>query len=193
MKNEVWKDIKGYEGLYQVSSFGRVRSLTRKLINKKGVEYTVYSRYLSAGINQGYKQVVLCKEGKRKTCRLGRLVAEAFIPNPLNLPQVNHINEIKTDNRAINLEWCSSKYNCNYGSHIENIQKNRNIQSFIKNKSKAIIQLTLDGEYVKQYSSIKEAAEDTELTNISNALSGRYYQSGGYCWVYKDEYERYFR
>lgn len=103
------RDIKGYEGKYAVTSCGRVWSYKRKKFLKPGV---------SRG---GYLQVVLCKEGKMHTTTVHRLVAGAYIPNPDNLPQINHSDEVKTHNWISNLEWCTAKYNNNYGTHTEKI------------------------------------------------------------------------
>ena len=99
---EVWKDIKGYEGLYHISNLGRVKTVRKNYIKK------LYER------PDGYTQVCLCKKGKVTTRRIHILVAKAFIPNPLNLPEVNHKDENKTNNCVDNLEWCNTTYNKNY-------------------------------------------------------------------------------
>lgn len=113
---EVWKDIKGYEGLYQVSSLGRIKSLER--ITKGRIRYYKKEKILKNHIGQdGYFKTYLYKLGKVKTCRINRLVAETFIPNPENKPEVNHINEVKTDNRVENLEWTTRKENSLHSSY----------------------------------------------------------------------------
>ena len=102
---EIWKDIQGYEGLYQVSNYGRVKSL------HKG------ERILTLGrTTRGYSGITLYKHGKLQPFSVHRLVAMAFIPNPHNLPMVNHKDECRTNNNVENLEWCDSLYNSRYGN-----------------------------------------------------------------------------
>ena len=143
MKKEIWKDILGYEGLYQVSNYGRVRSLN--------YNHTGKVKLLKSRVNKhGYNLVYLFKY-KLKGLQIHRLVAQAFIPNPLNLPQVNHKDENKLNNYVDNLEWCDAKYNVNYG--------NRNKK--VANKlSKTVLQFTLDGEFVKEWSSTMECSRN---------------------------------
>lgn len=106
---EIWKPVVGYEGLYEVSNLGRVRSLNYNGTGTKGT--------LSEATNKcGYKYLVLCNNGKRKHHLVHRLVAGAFLINPNNLPQVNHKDEHKDNNCIDNLEWCDNKYNNNYGT-----------------------------------------------------------------------------
>lgn len=114
---EEWTDIKGYEGLYQISNCGRVKSLPRNgTINAE--------RILKSAINRGgYNTVILVKQGKYRTHFVHRLVAQAFIPNPDELPQINHKDENKLNNKVENLEWCTSKYNVNYGTRNERASK----------------------------------------------------------------------
>ena len=101
---EIWKPVRNYEGLYEVSNMGRVKSLN---YNRTGKERIM--KGLDNG--HGYLFVQLCKDGKAKNCRINRLVAMAFIPNPDNLPEVNHKDKIRTNNRVDNLEWCTTQYN----------------------------------------------------------------------------------
>lgn len=110
---EEWRPIYGYEGLYEVSSYGRVRSLDRYEVNNLGYKRLLKGKILSPGIRKdGYFVVSL----RNKMFRVHRLVAQAFIPNPDELPQVNHKDEDKSNNNVDNLEWCDSKYNNNYGT-----------------------------------------------------------------------------
>lgn len=107
----VWKDIEGYEGFYQVSNMVKVRSLDR-VVNNNGGKWLVKGRILKPNLNShGYLQVILCKNGIHRAKTVHRLIAEAFIKNPNNYPQINHKNGIKTDNRVDNLEWCDQSHN----------------------------------------------------------------------------------
>ena len=111
---EIWKDIEGYEGLYQVSNFGRVKSLDRVVFSKRwGGLYMHIKEFimLPQKTQTGYLRLELYKEGKSKKHKVHRLVAQAFIPNPENKPQVDHINGLKTDNRAENLRWSTAEEN----------------------------------------------------------------------------------
>lgn len=111
--NELWKDIKGYEGLYKVSNYGRVKSMSRyrKGINNKLVLLKDKILKSNDDCSKGYLVVSLSKENKHKNYKIHRLVAETFIPNPNNYPQVNHIDGDKHNNNINNLEWCSCKQN----------------------------------------------------------------------------------
>lgn len=122
--NEVWKDIDGYKGLYQVSNLGRVKRVSHTDTHcRQG--FRVFKERLLKPYTTGkeYLTVRLSKNNKCKSFYVHRLVAEAFIPNPDNLPQINHIDENPRNNATINLEWCTQKYNCNYGNHCENMRK----------------------------------------------------------------------
>lgn len=110
---EVWKPIPGYEGLYDVSSEGRVWSIRNNLLLKQFID------------KGGYKTVFLSKCGNKKTCFVHRLVAQAFIENLYNYPQVNHIDENPLNNSVGNLEWCTSKYNSNYGGRLMRIHNTK--------------------------------------------------------------------
>ena len=109
LENEIWKDIRGYEGIYKISSYGRVWSLKRKGVVKEKILSQTYN-------NNGYLRISLNKNNKSKSILVHRLVAQSFIPNPNNLPCVNHKDENKLNNQVDNLEWCTHKYNNNYGT-----------------------------------------------------------------------------
>ena len=119
---EIWKDVVGYEGLYQISNLGRVKSVERFRNGKKGAKTYCKERILKARIsNAGYYQVCVCKNNIKKQLTVHRMVALAHIKNEYDLPCVDHINGIRTDNRAINLRWCSSKENLNFDLARKNI------------------------------------------------------------------------
>lgn len=146
---EIWKDIKGYEGLYQVSNLGRVKSMDRCVKTINNSTRLIKGKVLSAYItSNGYYRLSLCKEGVEKRYFVHRLVAEAFIQNPDNLPQINHKDENKLNNCVDNLEWTSAKYNCNYGTRIKRIAQKNKISH-----CKKVYQYTLDGEFIREWES----------------------------------------
>ena len=176
--SEEWRDVVGYEGLYQVSDQGHVKSLERTFIDKSGRKRTVKERILKPRTDRyGYLIVDLRDGGKRKHFKVHRLVCQAFHENPGNKPQVNHINEDKADNRACNLEWCTRRENCNHGTRNERSAKNR---------SKSVGQYTRDGELVKIWPSTIEVQRQTGFSqgNICKAANGKFKQVYGFIWKY---------
>lgn len=169
---EEWKDIKNYKGLYQVSNKGRIR-------NTKG-EILAYDT-----TPNGYCRVHLCKKGKAKWHTIHRLVAKAFIPNPDNLPQVNHKDEDKVNNNVENLEWCDNKYNTKYGTRNKRIS---NAQ--INNKSISQPVKCIETDII--YPSIMEAERQTGIFNtaIGKVCKGERKTAGHCHWIYIDYKER---
>lgn len=127
--DEVWKDIPGYEGLYQVSNMGEVKSLARVIERRGNTPMRLQERILRRRINRkGYAIVALCKESEMWNRTVHRIVAQTFIPNPNNLPEINHINGVKTDNRMVNLEWVTTKANVKHS--IEVLGNKRDIPKY---------------------------------------------------------------
>lgn len=178
MEDEVWKDVKGYEGFYQVSDKGRIRSVDRMIEYKDGAKHFWSGRVLKLSRNKnGYYTITLYKEGAENGYGVHRLVAQAFIPNLDNLPQVNHKNEVKTDNRAENLEWCSMDYNINYGTIGQRISEKR---------SKQVYQYTLDNQLVKVWKSTQECGRNGyNQRHISECCRGVLHKHKGFRWSYK--------
>ena len=169
MTEEIWCPIKGYEGIYEVSDQGRVKSLK---FGKERILKTVRDK-------DGYIQVDLYKNGDQKTCKVHRLVSQAFNPNPDNLLQVNHKDEDKTNNKVSNLEWCDSKYNNNYGTRTK-----RQAEKL----SKPVLQYTKSGEFVREWKSATDAQRNLGYhnCNISYCCTGRYKSAYNFIWKFKD-------
>lgn len=119
---EKWKSIEGYEGLYEISTMGRVKSIERK-VKHRNIYITLKEKILKPVKNKYYLKVCLWKNGKRESKLIHRLVAETFIHNPNNLPEVNHLDENKTNNNVNNLEWSDRCHNCNFGTRNKRISK----------------------------------------------------------------------
>lgn len=131
LPKQIWKDIEGYEGLYQVSNTGKVRSLNYRRTGKTKVIKQSTDKL-------GYKSVFLCKDGKNKGYLVHRLVALAFIPNPNNYPVINHKDENPSNNYYKNLEWCTQEYNCNYGNCRKKMSEARKGKQFTEEHRKNI-------------------------------------------------------
>lgn len=172
---EIWKDIIGYEGLYQVSNLGRVKSLAKLCGHRPKKETIVKQNDL-----RGYKRVTLCKNNLLKKYQVHRLVAIAFIDNPLNKPCINHKDENKANNNVDNLEWVSCKENTNYGNCIKNSLEKRKpiLQEKYGQKVKCL-------EKGLIFNSLKEASRwcNGSWTAISACARGRIKKAYGYTWV----------
>lgn len=167
-----WKPVVGYEGLYEVNSDGAIRSVDRQYIDAMGRRVFYKGRILKQFMDVcGYLNVGLTKNHKMKTIKVHRIVAQAFLSNPHCYPQINHKDEDKTNNHVYNLEWCSAKYNSNYGTG-----KAREVIAFKANGSncKPIIATTEDGKK-EYYRSAREAEKILHYphTGIANVLKGR--------------------
>lgn len=171
---EEWRDVVGYEGRYMVSNLGRVKNYPNRTRRD--------ARIITPHIIRSYYSVCLRDSfGNSKQHRVHRLVAKAFIPNPYNLPQVNHKDENKLNNRLDNLEWCDAEYNTNYGTARE-----RQAETFRKNKRglekphlhKPVEMISLSGDVLRRFPSIKDAAKETGYSHGSISSACKRYEEG---------------
>ena len=181
MINEICKPVVGYEGLYEASNYGRIKSLAKTIPGLFGS--TIYLKEKIRRNHKypnGYEYVGLSNNGKVKTHLVHRLVAIAFIPNPDNLPEVNHKNEQITDNRVENLEWVTHKENANYGTRIQRANEKREIP---------IIQYSLEGEFITEWTKGAMSVQKKygwSRTNICACCKGKQQSAYGFKWAYKE-------
>lgn len=176
--NEIWKDIEGFEGYYQVSNLGRVKSLDRWVRNSEKSKRFVPSQIMAdVSDKDGYRELILHKNGKKKTYKVHRIVAQTFIPNPDNLPEVNHRDDNKSNNEVDNLEWCDRTYNNTYNGKAKRTGLTQ---------GKRINQYTLDGEFIRTWNTIHEPEHEIGFSsaNISSACRGKAKTAYGYIWKY---------
>lgn len=164
---EIWKDIKGYEGVYQISNLGRVKSVKRMSIDNRVLK----EKIMKNQDKRGYYQILLNK----KCYRINRLVAEAFIPNPDKLPEVNHINGIKTDNRVENLEWILHEDNMKHATET------------IKKMGRRVKQYDKNGNFIKEWKNGLEASKafgKHDASDIYKVCNQKRKTAYGYKWKY---------
>lgn len=175
---EEWRDIPGYEGYYQVSSYGRIKSLPR---GKHNPRWKNQNAIRKQSIKKHYYQVNLSKDGKIQWRAVHRLVALAFLPNPNNLPQVNHKDENKANNHVSNLEWCDAVHNMNHGT----VRQRMSHTKLTKDYKTKVLQVK-DGKTIAIYNSANDASRKTgiSLSAICKVCQGqpKYKTAGGYKW-----------
>ena len=189
---EEWRDVKGFEGYYQVSNTGKVKSIGR-YVKRNGRPVFRKGRILKPGVDGcGYFEVCLSKNGVHKTTHIHRLAAEAFLPNPNNLPCVNHKDEDKKNNFVCvndngfvdpsksNLEWCTQEYNINFGTARKRAAEK---------KSKPIIQYDKNGNFINEWVSARLVERELGIRNqnICKCLKGKLKSAGNYVWRYYEE------
>lgn len=179
---EIWKDIKEYEGRYQISNFGRVKSL----IYHKEKIMNIYNFRRDGEKGNGYLKVRLSKNKIVRNYYIHRLVAQTFLDNPNNYKYINHKDENKQNNNVYNLEWCTQKYNVNYGTGLSR----KNYKNICKSRKK-VCQYDLQGNFIKQWKSIKEIHDTLNLSlgNISYCCHGKRNKTGGYICKFYEEKE----
>lgn len=181
--NEIWKDVVGYEGIYQVSNLGRIKALPRK-VKVCGGAYRLIGEHIvkPTKCKNGYLEAAFSVRQKREVRLLHRVVAQAFIENPDNLPEVNHIDEDITNCHADNLEWCTSKYNANYGTRNERVAQTKKQTGSVK----AVYQFDLNGNLINRFEKISDAAQEVgaDISAIIRVCKGKQQTSMGYRWEY---------
>lgn len=178
---EIWKDIKEFEGLYQVSNMGHVRSLDRT--DKKG-QFRFGRVLADKHNNRGYHTIALSRDGTTKYRLIHRLVAMAFLDNPNKLPEVNHIDEDKANNAASNLEWCTSEYNLNYGTRKARIAESAGYKHKTNyyNKPKPIVATNVATGFSVRLPNLHAAGErlGIDFRQVSAVIRGKQRTAHGY-------------
>lgn len=184
MEKEIWKDIPGYLHFYQVSNFGNVRSVDRQFFRENGRVCTREGKLKKLyDCKNGYKKVELSYIGTARRFYVHRLVAEAFIPNPDNLPEINHKDENPSNNHVDNLEWCTHEYNSNYGTRAKRIKNT--MQSI--GRSVPVLMYSKDGKFIRRFDSVRSASRELNIHcgSIVECCQGKRRKSaGGYVWKY---------
>lgn len=178
---EVWKDVNEYEDYYQISNFGRIRSKDRFVNVCGGGQRFIKGKIIKPIVcKNGYLEAFLNKQGKREVFLLHRLVAIHFIENPQGLPEVNHKDENIHNCRADNLEWCTSKYNANYGT--------RNERMVIGRESKPVNQYDKDGKLIKRWDRMSDACREVgaDISSMIRVCKGKQRTCVGYIWKYSE-------
>lgn len=187
---EIWENIKGYEGIYQVSNLGNIKSVNHYVMNN-GIKQLRKGNVLKKNINVwGYEGVVLYKNGIGKRHTVHRLVANAFINNPDNKKEINHIDGNKLNNCVSNLEWCTRSENMKH-SYRTGLEKTPILSGKDNLRSKAIIQYDLNDNYIREFESmgmastfLKNKSADRSISKCCNGLRKTAY---GYKWRFKSE------
>ena len=201
---EEWKDIEGCEGLFQASTEGRIKRVETSILTKRGIRQVYKEKIYKPWVSpDGYGRVFLPRRF-HKTILVHKLIAETFIPIPAELEQyigtqnlqINHKDENKLNNNVENLEWCTARYNSNYGTRNERMglklkgrkPSDNTIKASVERSSKTVYQYTLEGELISIYPSASEAARQVQgvySTNISHCCNGKLKSTGGFIWSHQ--------
>lgn len=176
-QEEIWKDVKGYKGIYQISNFGRVKSLARFIIVKNHKRF-LKEKMIKTNIDiYGYEYFIMNKNCHKKHCKIHRLVAETFLENPFNYTMINHKDENKQNNNVNNLEWCNAKYNLNYGNRSKKYMK-----------PVAMIDLNTN-KIIKIFKSLKDVEIELKINHskVSSVCHNHRKSAGGYKWKFLSE------
>lgn len=188
---ELWKPVKeeGFENFYEVSDSGRIRSIDRIVESSRGpLRYK--GKLISTPPNDdGYPAFNFCYAGKKKSARVHQVVAKVFIPNFDKLPEVNHIDENKSNNHVSNLEWCSREYNMNHGTGMDRMKEHPNQKRRHEESKEPIVGVKIADSSTIHFESISEAhRKGFKRRNLWSALNGRDASHKGHVWCYEDEY-----
>lgn len=186
---EIWKDIKGYECLYQASNLGKIRRTESVVVDKNKKRTRKFKSKIIKQIlrKDGYYFVNLSKNGKVKTAKVHRLIAETFLKNDKNYNIINHKDGNKKNNNIANLEWCSCSHN-NKEAYRLGLRKPTILKGTLNGSSKPILQFDTSNNFIKKWSCIKEASKELKIkdSNISLVCKGKRNKAGGYVWKYDE-------